>query len=236
MKLHKKIWTRYQSCTSPVDKEGYLYKKKQINDSYHRRWFVLKANLLFYQDRPGDRHLLGVIVLEGCAVRRVDVDGRFCFCLVFKGPQAKSYNFAAGDENTLESWIRTLLSASHCYLSLLLRDLQMQYQVVKQNSGQWPTSMVNIGPPPFSYLFVSGVGVHKSRKPWQRWNTQVTPLNGPTPPSYAEWPLVGSDQRDGFCKLHEYFGQEVKKAREEWLARRQPPETIVRDLVDLGDN
>lgn len=27
MKLHEKILTHYLSCTSPVDKEGYLYKK-----------------------------------------------------------------------------------------------------------------------------------------------------------------------------------------------------------------
>ena len=27
MKIHKKILLHYQSCDSPVDKEGYLYKK-----------------------------------------------------------------------------------------------------------------------------------------------------------------------------------------------------------------
>jgi len=27
MKIHEKILTHYLSCTSPVDKEGYLYKK-----------------------------------------------------------------------------------------------------------------------------------------------------------------------------------------------------------------
>ncbi len=31
MKLHEKILTHYLSCTSPVDKEGYLYKKVWIN-------------------------------------------------------------------------------------------------------------------------------------------------------------------------------------------------------------
>ncbi|XP_061606604.1 sesquipedalian-1 [Phyllopteryx taeniolatus] len=128
MKLHKKILTHYQSCTSPVDNEGYLFKKKQRNGSYHRRWFILKGNLLFYQERPADRRLLGVIVLEGCAVRRADTDGRFCFGLVFRGPGFKSYQFAAGEEDTVESWVRVLLSASHCYLSLLLRDLHTQYQ------------------------------------------------------------------------------------------------------------
>lgn len=30
MKIHKKILTHYLSCPSPVDKEGYLYKKVWI--------------------------------------------------------------------------------------------------------------------------------------------------------------------------------------------------------------
>lgn len=30
MKIHRRILTHYLSCTSPVDKEGYLYKKVQL--------------------------------------------------------------------------------------------------------------------------------------------------------------------------------------------------------------
>lgn len=155
MKLHEKILTHYLSCTSPVDKEGYLEKKvwinttnmkkiyleseywsrlvssqKQRNATYHRRWFVLKANLLFYQERPADRHLLGVIVLEGCTVKRSESDGKFAFSLVFEGPGLKTYRFAAKDHQTQESWMKALLSASHCYLSLLVRDLKRQYEGV----------------------------------------------------------------------------------------------------------
>lgn len=102
--------------------------QRERNATYQRRWFVLKANLLFYQERPGDRHLLGVIVLEGCAVRRSDSDGQFGFSLVFEGPGLKTYRFAAGDHQTQESWVKALLSASHCYLSLLVRDLGRQYE------------------------------------------------------------------------------------------------------------
>uniref|UniRef100_A0A3Q3DRB4 Sesquipedalian n=2 Tax=Hippocampus comes TaxID=109280 RepID=A0A3Q3DRB4_HIPCM len=243
MKLHKKILTHYQSCTSPVDKEGYLSKKKQRNGSYHRRWSVLKANLLFYQERPADRHLLGVIVLEGCDVRRADADGRFGFCLLFQGPEPKSYQFAAGDEVTLESWLRALRSASHSYLSLLLQNLHIQYQEVKQHqgSGDSSPSNLNLGPAPSppppsssSGLWSSSVIIKKSPKPWHKWNTHVTPLNVPTVPSYAEWPLVGSNPQEEFRVLHELYGQEIKKARERWLTSRQPPEeNIQEDLIDL---
>lgn len=74
----------------------------------------------------------------------------------------------------------------------------------------------------------------KSPKLWPRRNAYVTPLNGPAPP-YGEWPLVGSDPLQEFSKLHDYYGQEVKKAREEWLRGRRPQEDEHRDgdLISL---
>ncbi|XP_029365129.1 sesquipedalian-1 isoform X2 [Echeneis naucrates] len=259
MKLHEKILTHYLSCTSPVDKEGYLYKKER-NATYHRRWFVLKANLLFYQERPADRHLLGVIVLEGCAVRRVESDGRFAFSLVFEGPGLKTYRFAAVDVQTQESWVKALLSASHCYLSLLVRDLGRQYEEVKQQQslGQ-PHHCSSVGaleettsgllPRPmdvvregrnFSASTVlpahsATTRAKKSPKLWPRRNALVTPLNKPAP-QYSEWPLVGFDPLEDFRKIHDYYGQEVKKAREEWLRSRRAAEEQQDDgaLIKLG--
>lgn len=76
----------------------------------------------------------------------------------------------------------------------------------------------------------------KSPKLWHRRNAHVTPLNGPAP-SYGEWPLVGFNPLEEFSKLHEYYGQEVKKAREEWLKSRQTEEQHGDgDLIDLGWN
>lgn len=103
--------------------------QKKRNDTYNRRWFVLKANLLFYQERPADRHLLGVIVLEGCAVQHSETDGHFTFSLVF-GPGLKTYRFAAIDRQGQESWVKALHSASHCYLSMVVKDLARQYEGV----------------------------------------------------------------------------------------------------------
>ncbi|XP_034076075.1 sesquipedalian-1 [Gymnodraco acuticeps] len=262
MKLHEKILTHYLSCTSPVDKEGYLFKKKERNATYQRRWFVLKANLLFYQDRPADRHLLGVIVLEGCAVRRSESEGQFAFSLVFEGPGLKTYRFTAGDGQTQESWVKALLSASHCYLSLLVRDLGRQYEEAKQQQGSGASrhsSSLSALTQPTHFLPVQGraavvregrsysacpvlqtqstppkVVAKKSPKLWPRRNAHVTPLNGPAP-LYGEWPLVGFDPLEDFSKLHDYYGQEVKKAREEWLRRRRAEdECIDGHLIDLG--
>ncbi|XP_061906210.1 sesquipedalian-1 isoform X1 [Entelurus aequoreus] len=239
MKIHKKIVSNFLSCTSPVDKEGFLFKKKTKKDTYQRRWLVLKANLLFYQERPADRHLLGVIVLEGCAVRRSDADGRWSFCLLFQGPGLKSYRFAAGDEDTLDGWVRALLFASHSYLSLMLRDLHRQYQEAKhdQSSGGSPTRALNQDPAQLNQQWwlpstsvdggKSAVITAASKKCPMR-NSYVTPLHSPAPP-HADWPSMD------FCKLHDYFGQEVKKVREEWLKSQQATaeEDCEGDLIDL---
>lgn len=84
--------------------------------------------MLFYQERPADRHLLGAILLEGCTIKRTEGDVQFSFSVVFQGPALKTYRFAAVDRQSQESWVKTLLSASHCYLSLLLQDLRGQYE------------------------------------------------------------------------------------------------------------
>lgn len=74
----------------------------------------------------------------------------------------------------------------------------------------------------------------KSPKLWHRRNAHVTPLNGPAP-LYGEWPLVDFDPLEEFSKLHDYYGQEVKKAREEWLRSRQAEQQHSdEDLINLG--
>ncbi|XP_029102453.1 sesquipedalian-1-like isoform X2 [Scleropages formosus] len=104
------------------------------NTSYQRRWFVLKGNILFYKDRPGDRDLLGVIVLEGCSVQLCESDEQFAFSLVFSGAGHRIYKLAADDQPGQESWIKALLSANHDFLSLLLKDLEKQYEDAKRSA------------------------------------------------------------------------------------------------------
>ncbi|KAJ8364410.1 hypothetical protein SKAU_G00132410 [Synaphobranchus kaupii] len=134
MKFHGKILTHYLSCNSPVDKEGYLYKKGERNTSYQRRWFVLKGNLLFYKDRPGDRDLIGVIVLEGCSIQLCESEEQFAFSLVFSGTGLRTYKLATEDQQSQESWIKALLSANHSFLSLLVRDLEKQYAEIRREA------------------------------------------------------------------------------------------------------
>nr|XP_046232374.1 sesquipedalian-1-like isoform X2 [Scatophagus argus] len=128
MKLDEKIVSYFESSNSPVDKEGYLYKKGEIKTSYQKRWCVLKGNLLFYKERPSDRDLTGVIVLEGCTVQLCESEEQFAFSLVWSEPGLRTYKFAAEDQASQESWIKALLSANHSYLALLVMDLEKKYK------------------------------------------------------------------------------------------------------------
>lgn len=128
MKFHEKVVSYYESCNSPVDKEGYLYKKGEFNTSYQKRWCVLKGNLLFYKDRPADRDVIGVIVLEGCTVQLCESEEQFAFALVWSEPGLRTYKFAAEDQVSQESWIKALLSANYNYLALLVMDMEKKYR------------------------------------------------------------------------------------------------------------
>uniref|UniRef100_A0A671YKD7 Sesquipedalian n=1 Tax=Sparus aurata TaxID=8175 RepID=A0A671YKD7_SPAAU len=128
MKLDEKVVSHYESSDSPVDKEGYLYKKGEIKTSYQKRWCMLKGNLLFYKERPTDRDLTGVIVLEGCTVQLCESEEQFAFSLVWSEPGLRTYKFAAEDQDSQESWIKALLSANHSYLALLVMDLEKKYR------------------------------------------------------------------------------------------------------------
>lgn len=72
MKINEKNLCMF-AVTPPVDLEGYLTKRGEVNKSWQRRYFVLKGNLLFYFDKRGDREPLGVIIIEGCTI------GKFFF-------------------------------------------------------------------------------------------------------------------------------------------------------------
>lgn len=101
---------------------------------------MLKGNLLFYKDRPADRDLIGVIVLEGCTVQLCESEEQFAFSLVWSEPGLRTYKFAAEDQASQESWIKALLSASYSYLALLLVDMEKKYRG-ETHRGRGPLSL-----------------------------------------------------------------------------------------------
>uniref|UniRef100_A0A8D3CHT4 Sesquipedalian n=1 Tax=Scophthalmus maximus TaxID=52904 RepID=A0A8D3CHT4_SCOMX len=227
MKIDEKIVTYFESCTSPVDKEGYLYKK--IKTSYQKRWFVLKGNLLFYKDRAADRDAIGLIVLEGCTVELCESEEQFAFSLVWSEPGLRTYKFAAEDQAGQESWIKALLSANHNYLALLVMDMEKKYRGERQKAlglflspGEreqplFVESSLNkcspaaaAGPglsaagPTFQMPAISSKAAsNRSPKLWPKRSANVVPINTPAPP-IVDWSGVCLDYtREEFCKLHE---------------------------------
>ncbi|XP_055007168.1 sesquipedalian-1-like, partial [Boleophthalmus pectinirostris] len=258
MKVHRKILVHYLSCPSPVDKEGYLFKKKERTGAFHRRWFVLKGNLLFYQERPADRHIGGAIVLEGCAVRTEDSDRDFS--LVFEGlrtyrrdtelhlkrlhpdppktPQSGAGNKHEHISSTLKKNGIKIHPFSSVYPGTVAEVLPQRTARRLQSrvtSNQLRTSDLVLTPPPLSdpalpqatppsAAATAAVTLRplprKSPKLWARRNAHVTPINGPAPLS-SEWPDVDFNPLQEFQKIHEFYGREVLRARDEWERTRE---------------
>ncbi|XP_059892833.1 sesquipedalian-1-like [Gadus macrocephalus] len=253
MKIHKKILLHYQSCDSPVDKEGYLYKKGVRNSSYQKRWFVLKGNLLFYKERRAERELLGVLVLEGCSVQLCESDERFAFSVVWSESHVaggRVYKLAAEDQSTQESWLKALLSANHAYLQLLLMDLEARYRELGGTSHPVPLKPAPYAPPgatASSYTAKQllpappvphNAAIRKSPKLWPKRNANVAPISGPAPPQ-REWLEFGLGHQEEFIELHTEFGKEVMELIAERLRRgregeEEEEEEAEADLIDFG--
>ena len=128
MKFNERNVAYFANCNSPVDKEGFLLKRGgEINKSFQKRWFILKGNLLFYFAQKGDRDPVGVIILEGCRVELADYeDSQFTFQLSFPGEGARTYIFAAYNQEDMEAWMRALSCSSYDYMKAMVDELQRQ--------------------------------------------------------------------------------------------------------------
>lgn len=136
MKLHLRNIRHYAVCSSPADKEGYLSKKGEVNTSYQRRWFVLRGNILFYFDKKGDREPVGLIILENTSIQLCESEEEHAFSIVYEGPSQRTYKLAADDQQTLEAWLKVLLSSMHSYIQMLVKDLKAKYEEAYLAAGR----------------------------------------------------------------------------------------------------
>lgn len=120
--------------------QGFLQFKREMK--FQKRWFVLKGNLLFYFDKKGDKEPVGLLLLEGCKRDKfkkachgcfttfalfifpgtveltADEDSQqFCFELVFHGENNRTYYMGASTQNEMESWMKSLTTVSHNFVS-----------------------------------------------------------------------------------------------------------------------
>lgn len=126
MKINERHLIALACGDTPIDKEGYLQKRGEVNKAFQRRWFVLKGNILFYFDKKGDREPNGVIILEGVLLEIVDDESAFTFELVFPGHASRTYVLTADSQDEMESWMKAITCASYDYMKALVADLQRQ--------------------------------------------------------------------------------------------------------------
>lgn len=134
MKLNERSVAHYATCDTPPDKTGFLFKKGERNTAYHRRWFVLKGNMLFYFEERESKEPIGVIVLEGCTVELCESDEEFAFAVKFDCARARIYKMAAENQAAMESWVKALSRASFDYMRLVVRELEKQLEELQEGS------------------------------------------------------------------------------------------------------
>lgn len=139
MKLNERSVAHYATCDSPPDKTGFLFKKGERNTAYHRRWFVLKGNMLFYLEERDSREPIGVIVLEGCTVELCESAEEFAFAIKFDCAKARIYKMAAESQAAMESWVKALSRASFDYMRLVVKELERQLEEIQARGGVAPT-------------------------------------------------------------------------------------------------
>lgn len=144
MKINEKNLCAFAVSATPIDKEGYLNKRGEVNKIFQRRYFLLKGNLLFYFDKKGDKEPVGVIILEGCSVGNkienmekylfyyskflelAEDEEQFCFKIEFHGANNRSYILGAESQESMEQWMKALACAGYDYMKMMVAELQRQ--------------------------------------------------------------------------------------------------------------
>ncbi|KAM4808172.1 sesquipedalian-1 [Rhinophrynus dorsalis] len=137
MKLDERNLVHYATCKSPVDKSGFLFKKGDRNATYHKRWFVLKGNMLFYFDNEDSKEPVGVIVLEGCRVELCESTEEYAFAINFAYAKSRAYILAADSQSAMESWVKALSRANFEYIRLVVNELQKQLGEIQKGTNYY---------------------------------------------------------------------------------------------------
>ncbi|XP_030745211.1 sesquipedalian-1-like [Sitophilus oryzae] len=132
MKINDKNLCAFAVSATPVDKEGFLNKRGELNKNFQKRYFVLKGNLLFYFEKKGEKEPLGVIILEGCTIELGEEEEQFCFKILFHGTNNRSYILGAESQESMEQWMKALACSSYDYMKLMVAELQRQLDDIEE--------------------------------------------------------------------------------------------------------
>uniref|UniRef100_I3KAX2 Sesquipedalian n=1 Tax=Oreochromis niloticus TaxID=8128 RepID=I3KAX2_ORENI len=212
MKLNERSVAHYATCDSPPDKTGFLFKKGERNTAYHRRWFVLKGNMLFYFEERDSREPIGVIVLEGCTVELCESTEEFAFAIKFDCVKARVYKMAAENQAAMESWVKALSRASFDYMRLVVKELERQLEEIQEANPQDELQLIS-GPSKEN-------GVAWSKPPAALANARAPPVPPRRKGASLESPVCPGT--GCFSKLHDWYGREVEELRVQWLQTFAP--------------
>uniref|UniRef100_A0A2M4AW21 Putative pleckstrin similarity domain protein n=1 Tax=Anopheles triannulatus TaxID=58253 RepID=A0A2M4AW21_9DIPT len=146
MKINEKSLCLF-ATTPPVDLEGWMNKRGELNKSWQRRWFVLKGNLLFYFEKRGDKEPLGMIILEGCTVELAKEGEQYCFQIIFHGPNNRTYYLSTESQPVMEQWMKALTCAGYDYMKLMVAELQRQLEEIEGQCKEKQLDAVALPPP-----------------------------------------------------------------------------------------
>ncbi|XP_074212395.1 sesquipedalian-1 isoform X1 [Camelus bactrianus] len=232
MKLNERSLAFYATCDTPADNEGFLYKKGGRHAAYHRRWFVLRGNMLFYFEDAASREPVGVIILEGCTVELVEAAEEFAFAVRFAGARARTYVLAAESQAAMEGWVKALSRASFDYLRLVVRELERQLEAVRSGGAAPPRrpralppkengcAVWSAEPPAAAAAAAATAPAPAGATP----GSQPGPEPPPLPPRRRASAPNGPLDSASFAQLHEWYGQEVRELRSQWLKSQAQPE------------
>jgi len=209
MKINEKNLSAYSTSASPVDKEGWLCKRGELNKGYQKRWFVLKGNLLFYFDRKGDKEPLGVVILEGCSIELAENDDQFSFKIIFHGPNNRSYTLGADSQESMEQWMKSLACASYDYMKFMVADLQKQLKELEESPIRIPSQISNNQIP-------EKAGSSDKSSPQPPPRNRHNPFNKPTNSHHSPQRKDIVLFRKTFKELHNQLGRPILRDRNEW--------------------
>ncbi|XP_019870137.1 sesquipedalian-1 [Aethina tumida] len=207
MKINEKNLSAFAVSATPVDKDGYLSKRGEVNKNFQRRYFVLKGNLLFYFEKKGDKEPLGVIILEGCTIELAEDEEQFSFKIDFHGTNNRSYILAAESQESMEQWMKALACAGYDYMKLMVAELQRQLDDIEETPLPLAQAVNSPIPPPRRHNPFN----RPDNSPHQR-SQSVRSNSG----RIEDCRIVDSKTSISFKELHNWYGRPILKDFNIW--------------------
>lgn len=236
MKLNERCVAEYSTSSAPIDKEGYLNKKGELNRGYQRRWFLLKGNLLYYFEKRSDKEPIGVIVLDNCHVELAESGEPYAFQISFGGDGSRTYILGADTAKDMEAWMRAITHSNYDCLKMMVESFESKLQKLTSEEIDLATaSCSNSKANPTSIESVSGasdlVGINSKKDNLDSFEAVMA---RPISEGAANGDIKNSDGVD-FDNLLPQKSKEVVSAYNTHITVTNT-EPAVGNLISLGDD